>query len=107
MAEYPFKVREPAQELHIMPVITKNLLLITSKFAAAKYITIFDKDEVNIYDTNNTIITVSRGAILCRWMDTKSNLWRIPLGEAVRNNNADTVIVNRPPQSFYQSTHPN
>jgi hypothetical protein len=65
MAEYPFKVREPAQELHIMPVITKNLLLITSKFAAAKYITIFDKDEVNIYGTNNTIITVSRGAILC------------------------------------------
>jgi hypothetical protein len=49
VAEYPFKVQEPVQELHIMPGITKNLLLGTGKFAAANYITIFDKEEVNIY----------------------------------------------------------
>jgi hypothetical protein len=33
VAEYPFKVQDPAQELHITPGITKNLLLSTSKFA--------------------------------------------------------------------------
>jgi hypothetical protein len=52
------------QELHITPGITKNSLLITGKFAATNYITIFDKEEVNIYDANNTIIAVTRGAIL-------------------------------------------
>jgi hypothetical protein len=35
IAEYPFKVRSPAQELHIMPGITEKSLLSTSKFAAA------------------------------------------------------------------------
>jgi hypothetical protein len=49
VAEYPFKVQEPAQELHIRPGIIENLLLSPSKFAAANYITIFDKEEVNIY----------------------------------------------------------
>jgi hypothetical protein len=48
IAKYPFKVRAPAQELHITPSITENSLLSTSKFAAANYITIFDKEEVNI-----------------------------------------------------------
>jgi hypothetical protein len=47
-----------------MPGITDNLLLSTGKFAAANFITIFDKEEVNIYDAYNTIITVARGAIL-------------------------------------------
>ena len=87
-------MQEPAQELRITPGITENLLLSTSKFAATNYITIFDKEEVNIYDANDTIITVSRGAILRGWMDTKSNLWRIPVVEVVRNNNTDTIVVN-------------
>ncbi len=64
IAEYPFKVRAPAQELHITPGVTKNSLLSTSKFANANYITIFDKEAVNIYDANDTTITVTRGAIL-------------------------------------------
>ena len=49
VAEYPFKVQEPVQELHITPGINKNLLLSTSNFAATNYTTIFNKDEVNIY----------------------------------------------------------
>jgi hypothetical protein len=63
IAEYPFKVQGPANKLHITPCITKNLLLSTGHFAAANIITIFDKEEINIYDTINTIIAVTRGAI--------------------------------------------
>ncbi len=59
VAEYPFKVQDPAQELHITPGIMENLLLSTSKFAAANYITMFDKEEVSIYDANDTITMVS------------------------------------------------
>jgi hypothetical protein len=54
----------------------------------------FDKEEVNIYDTNNTIIAVTRGAILRGWWDAATKLWHIPLIAVVRNNNTNTIIVN-------------
>jgi hypothetical protein len=69
------------------------LLLSSGQFAAANYITIFDKEEVNIYDANDTIIAVTRGAILQGWWDAATRLWRIPLAARVRNNNTDTVII--------------
>jgi hypothetical protein len=97
IAEYPFKVRAPAQELHITPGVTKNSLLSTSKFADANYITIFDKEAVNIYDANDTTITVMRGVILHGFKCPMTGVWRIPLVDLVRNNNMDTVIVNCPP----------
>ena len=59
ITEYPFQVRDPAKQLHITPGITTNLLLSTNKFAEANYITIFDKEEVNIYDANDTVIAVT------------------------------------------------
>ncbi len=68
----------------------------TSKFANANYITIFDKEAVNIYDANETTITVTRGAILCGFKCPMTGMWRIPLVDLVRNNNTDTVIVNCP-----------
>ncbi len=85
--KYPFMVQEPAQELHIMLSITKNLLLSTDKFATTNYITIFDKEEVNIYNANDTIIAVTRGAILHGWRDAGTKLWCIPLVAVVKNNN--------------------
>ncbi len=69
------------------------MLLSTGKYADANYITVFYKDTVNIYGANDTIITVTRDAILRGWRD-KSNKWRIPLVEVVRNLNTDTIIVN-------------
>ena len=88
IAEYPFQVRDPAKQLHITPGITTNSLLSTStsKFAAANYITIFDKEEVNIYDANDTIIAVTRGAILRGFICSASGLWRIPLVDMVSNS---------------------
>jgi hypothetical protein len=64
MAEYPFNVRAPANKLHITPAVSQYSLLSTDKFANANYITVFDKEMVNLYDTNDTIFTISRGAIL-------------------------------------------
>ncbi len=93
IAEYPFQVRDPAKQLHITPGITTNSLLSTSKFAEANYITIFDKEEVNIYDANNTVIAVTRGAILRGFKCPTTGLLRIPLVEMVRNNNTDTVTT--------------
>ena len=106
IAEYPFSVRDPAKQLHITPGITTNSLLSTSKFAEANYITIFDKEEVNIYDANDTVIAVTKGAILRGFKCPTTGLWRIPLVEMVRNNNTDTVITNRPPTEFLPARPP-
>ena len=100
IAEYPFVVRKLARVLHITPGVSQNSLLSTVKFADANYITIFDKDEVNIYDANDTTITVTKGAILRGWRDNNTNLWRIPLVPMVRNLNTDTALLNRPPSEF-------
>ncbi len=59
IAEYPFEVRKLAKILHITPGVSQNSLLSTVKFADANYITIFDKDTVNIYNANDKIITIT------------------------------------------------
>jgi hypothetical protein len=83
MAEYPFEVRAPANELHITPGVSQDSLFSTSKCADPNYITIYDKETVNIYNANNTMITVTKGAILQGWHD--NNIYRIPLVDMVRN----------------------
>ena len=111
MATYPFTVRAPASEIHITPGITSNSLLSTSKYAEADYITIFDKEQVNVYDVNDVVISVSRGAVLRGWRDPKSGLWRIPLlptirQDTVNNMNTETVLVNKPPTEFLPQRPP-
>jgi hypothetical protein len=100
IAEYPFEVRKLAKILHITPGVSQNSLLSTAKFADANYITIFNKDTVNIYNSNNTIITITKGAILQGLQDKNSNLWRIPLVHMVWNLNTNTVLLNCPPNEF-------
>ena len=75
ISEYLFDEQRPAKELHITPGISKNSLLSTSKYADAGYITVFDKDRVNVYDANNTMIAVSREAVLRGWRERGEDLW--------------------------------
>jgi hypothetical protein len=75
IVEYPFNVRAPANELHITPGVSQHSLLSTGKYADANYITVFDKDTVNVYNANDTIITVTKDAILQGWRDTDNKLW--------------------------------
>ncbi len=105
-AEYPLNVRAPANDIHITPGVSQHSLLSTGKYADANYITVFDKDTVNVYDANDTIITVTRDAILRGWRDTDNKLWRIPLVDMVQNLNTDTIIFNRPPTEFLPNRLP-
>ena len=93
-------VREPARTLDIVPDLTTQSLISVGKFADANYFTIFDGEEVNIYDANNTKVTVSRNAILRGYRDHESGLWRIPLVKKVTNNNTDTILVSKQPSEF-------
>ena len=95
----PFNIREPASDVHMVPGIKHNLLSM-NQFAEAKYITIFDEDEVNIYDATNTEVRVSRGSVLRGWRLRDEGLWRIPLVKNVQNENTETILVNKPPSSF-------
>ena len=62
--------------IDMAPKIFKNSLLSTGKFSDAKYGSIFNKDKVNIYDINNTVIKVSKQEIVNGWIDPASGLWR-------------------------------
>ena len=53
-----FDVCHPASKVHMVTGIKHNLLSM-NQFAEAKYITIFDKDQVNIYYATNTEVKVS------------------------------------------------
>ena len=44
------KLRNPARTCDIVPGITKDSLVSTRKFEVAGYFSIFDGEEVNIYD---------------------------------------------------------
>ena len=67
IGELATNVRAQAREVHITPGITKTSLMSAAKFADAGYTTIFDGDQVSIYDQHVTVITVSRAAIIRRW----------------------------------------
>ena len=73
----------------------------TNRFAKAKYITIFEEEEVNIYNATNTEIKTTRGAALrvCRLPD--KGLWQIPIdGNVTANSNLNTKTVKtKEPQS--------
>jgi hypothetical protein len=85
-------VCHPAKDIHIVPGIECDSLLSMAAFADANYIAIFDKDKLNIYDANNTKVTVSCSAILCGWRCADTNLWRVPLAPHITNNNTETVL---------------
>ena len=67
IAKLVHQVREPARTIDMVPDIKHNSLLSTSKFAEADYITVYDRDEVNIYDAKKTKIVISEDAVLKGW----------------------------------------
>ena len=73
-----------------------------AKFVDADYMAVFDKEKVEIFNTNNTKVEVTNGAILRGWRCKDTGLWRIPLTEKPTNNNMDTVIYSKPPTKWLQ-----
>ncbi len=94
MDELQHNMRHPAKDVHIVPGTERDSLLSIPIFADTNYVAIFDKDEVNIYDANNTTIVVSRSAILRGWRCKQTNLWQVPLLKNVLNTNTDTILCD-------------
>ena len=81
----------------------------TNQFAKAEYMTIFDEEEVNIYNATNTEIKTAGGAVLRGWRLPKKGLWRILLDENVTsesNLNTKTVKAKEPPSNLLKIQPP-
>jgi hypothetical protein len=105
MDELQHKLRPPARDVQFVPSIERDLLLSISKFVDPNYIAIFDKVEVNLYDANNTEVTVTCSAIL-QGFRCQQGMWRIPLVKTVKNNNTKTILCDRPPTKFLPNQPP-
>jgi hypothetical protein len=106
IAELPYDIRAPAKDIHITPGISKNSLISTSKMADAGYITVFDQEQVRIYDANNTQIIATRAAVINGWRDKSTGMWRVALLPTVSNINTDTALLDRPPTEFLHDRPP-
>ena len=102
LAQHPFKVQPPANELHITPSIIQHSLLSTVKFTDANYITVFDKELVNVYDTNDTVSLSARAQsyVVFATLLLTSITSHIPLVDMVQNNNTNTIIISCLPTEF-------
>eukprot|EP00804_Cyclotella_cryptica_P002887 CCRYP_009399-RA/>CCRYP_009399-RA protein AED:0.22 eAED:0.24 QI:0/0/0/1/1/1/2/0/735 len=86
-------VRAPANQVDIVPNLTQTLLS-GSKFADAGYTAIYDKDEVNFYNSDK--IHINATSILQGYRCKHTGLWRVPLRQITRNVNNDTLILDSP-----------
>ena len=85
-------LRSPANEADSIPAIRTSLVS-TSKVADAGYISVFDDEEVNVYDARTTKITTSSEPVMTGWRDKETGLWRVPLKQQINNINEDTVLL--------------
>eukprot|EP00804_Cyclotella_cryptica_P029981 CCRYP_013435-RA/>CCRYP_013435-RA protein AED:0.48 eAED:0.42 QI:0/0/0/1/0/0/2/0/215 len=83
----------PANHIDIVPNLTQTLLS-GSKFANAQFTAVYDKDEVNFYDSDK--IHINATTILQGYRCHLTGLWRVPLRQLDCNDNDDTLILDSP-----------
>lgn len=84
LAQVEHQLREPARDMHVTTGITSASLASTGKYADAGYASLFLDDRLEVFDLQNTKITVSREAVL-RGHRCKDGLYRIPRRAADAN----------------------
>ena len=62
--QLPYNIRDKARYIHMVPRI-ENTLLSTTQMMLAKYVTVFDDQEVNVYNQDYDLqIKETQGAVL-------------------------------------------
>jgi hypothetical protein len=72
-----------------------NSLLSTSKLADASYVTVFTKDEVQVFDTETTPFKIEGKMVMQGWRCPKTKLWRVPLKPSWTNENTETTLLSQ------------
>lgn len=93
-AKLQYNMQAPATEANMVPSLAMNLLLSTSKLADANYITIFTKDEVQVFDGGLAKVNVN-GAVMKGWRCPTAKLWRVPIKPMWTNTNTDTTLLSQ------------
>ena len=57
---------------------------------------VYDKHEVNYYETASTKVHASEAAVLRGWRCPRDKLWRVPLVPTIGNINTDTILLDAP-----------
>jgi hypothetical protein len=105
LRELYFDLSAPARDVHMFQGV-RHMLLSMNRIAEAEYISIFDEDNVNIYNTTNMKITVSHSIILRGYCGASSGLWSIPLTPNTVNEDMDTTLMNATPEQALQALQP-
>jgi hypothetical protein len=87
-------LRRAARDADIVPGLAMNSLLSTSKLADSNYITVFDKDEVKIFDAELANFKITGTAVLKGWRCPTTKLWRVPLQNDWNNLNTQTTLLS-------------
>jgi hypothetical protein len=67
-----------SQPEEILPTLTNNSLMSTSKFVDAGYTVVYDDKEVNYYKKATIKIILSEDAVLQGWRCPRNKLWCVP-----------------------------
>ena len=73
------KIQEPERTVNMVPALANQSLLSGGKFVEARYVSVCDGEEVNIYDGHTAKIIVSEKSVLAGWWCPQTRFWRILL----------------------------
>ena len=86
-------VRPPANQVDIVPSLTQTLLS-GSKFADAGYTAVYNKDEVNFYNSED--INIAATSILQGYRCPRTGLWMVPLQPITHTVKDNTLNLDTP-----------
>jgi hypothetical protein len=89
-----YNLRNPANEADMVPSLSMNSLMSTSKLADANYITVFTKEEVQVFDAEAAKFNVEGHVVMKGWRCPITKLWRVPLTPNLSNINTDTGLMS-------------
>ena len=78
----------------MVPDLVQHTLLSARNFSDTDYISIYNGNEVSIYDERTAKIRISEAEVLKGWWCPVKKLWRIPLKDSIANPNTDTLLLN-------------
>jgi hypothetical protein len=93
-AKLLYDLREPANDVDMVPNLAMNSLLSTSKLADASYVTVFTKDEVKVFDTETAPFKMEGKVVMQGWRCPRTKLWRVPLTPSWTNENTETTLLS-------------
>ena len=84
----------------------QNSLIGLNWLIKRRYIQLFTEEKIRIYDSRNTVITVSRAAVLEGWKVPREGLWIIPLVKNVVHVDEDTILTKKAPTEILRENLP-